>query len=235
MITPAPQIPQNLSKKLETAVKSFQREYDKLTLAEARRLLARHDYRMPVLGRLEYHGNGALKGISLRENLKRQAPSERQISANLALFGDPSQGARELWTPLLRWLVAVQVKKHRKNGWYQTDKLSNEGLEDLLRKLPEKMYGHLSVQDASLLMLRMMAEMERDARKKESNHQALQRLARPLPPLFVEEMQAEREAASRWFDEETAKGYAPFLRHETRCLPEEERVILSYRDDHDKN
>lgn len=235
MITLAPLIPQNLKKKLETAVKSFQREYDELTLAEARRLLARHGYKMPVLGRLEYHGNGALKGISLRENLKRQDPSERQISANLTLFGDPSQGARELWTPFLRWIVAVQAKKQRKDGLHQTDKLSNEDLEHLLRKLPERMYGHLDILEASLLMLRMMAEMERDARKGESNHQALQRLARSVPPLLIEEMRMEREAASRWFDDETAKGYPPFLRHEAGVLPKEERIVLSYRDYHDEN
>ena len=181
MITPAPLIPQNLRQKSEVAVKSFQREYEKLTLAEARRLLARHDYRMPVLCTLEFHGNGNLKGITLRENLKRRAPLRWQIAADITLFGYPSKGARELWTPFLRWIVADQAKKQRKDGWYQTDKLSNEELDRLLRRLPEHKHAAIDVRDASLLLLRMMTEMERDARENESNHQALKRLARPVP------------------------------------------------------
>ena len=235
MITPAPLIPQNMSKKLETAVRSFQREYDKLTLAEARLLLARHDYRMPVLGRLEFHGNGALKGISLRENLKRQDPSERQIAANLTLFGHPSQGRRDLWTPSLRWIVAEQVKKNRDAGWYQTDKLSNDDIGGILRRLPTYQYQELDIRDASALMLRKMLEIERDTRQGESNHQALQRLARPIPTSLIEKMRAEREAALRWFDGETAKGYAPYLGHDLGCLSNEDRIVLSYRRDHDSN
>jgi hypothetical protein len=42
MLTSAPLIPHNLTKKLEAAVKRFQREYDDLTLGDARRLLARY-------------------------------------------------------------------------------------------------------------------------------------------------------------------------------------------------
>ncbi|MGJ8556990.1 MAG: hypothetical protein ACSHW6_08110 [Sulfitobacter geojensis] len=235
MITLAPLIPQNLKKKLETAVKSFQREYDELTIAEARRLLAGHSYKMPVLGRLEFHKNGTLKSVILRENQKRQDPQDTHIGADLTIFGRPSKGVRDLWSPFLRWIVAEQVKKNRDAGWYETDKLSNDDLRELLRQLPTYQNQEIGIQDASALMLRKMVEIERDARQGESNHQALQRLARPVPPLLIEGLRVEREAALRWFDDETAQGYSPVLRHATGFLPKEERIVLSYRGYHDKN
>lgn len=230
MLTSAPSIPHNLKKKLEAAVNRFQREYDHLTLADARRLLARHDYRVPVLGALQFHGNGVLKEVSLRENLKRLKPSGRWIAADLTIFGYPVEGRRQLWNPFIRWIVAEQVKRCREDGWYQTDKLTNGELDALLRQLQQCEYAGLDIRAASLLMLRMMAEIERDARKDESNHQALQRLARALPEAFVDVISREKEDALRWLNEMTERGYPPFLGYRDDFLSEEDRIVMSYRD-----
>ena len=235
MLTSAPLIPHNLTKKLEAAVKRFQREYDHLSIGDARRLLARHDYRVPVLGSLHFFDNGALKEIGLSENLKRREPSEWRIAVNLTIFGYPAQGARELWNPFIRWIVAEQVKKHRKAGWYQTDKLSDDELDGLLRRISDFKHGSLNIRDASLLALRMMAEVECNARKDESNHQALQRLARPVPPALIEETRAEKEEALLWFDEETKKGYPPYLGYGIDYLAKEDLIVLAYRQDRDPN
>lgn len=235
MLTSAPLIPHNLTKKLEAAVKRFQREYDYLTLGDARRLLARYHYKIPVLATLQFFGNGALKEVILRENLKRLEPSRGWIATNLTIFDYPAEGRRELWTPFIRSLVEEQAKKCRKAGWYQTDKLSNEELDSLLRQLPNNEFGSLDIRDASVLMLRMMADMEQNARADESNHQALQRLARPVPPALTDEARAEKEEALLWFDEETTKGYSPYLGYGFDYLAKEDRIVLAYRKDRDPN
>lgn len=61
MRSPAPSVPNNLGQKLIAAVRPFQRQYDQMTLGDARRILARHNFRIPVLCSLIFHGNGALK------------------------------------------------------------------------------------------------------------------------------------------------------------------------------
>jgi hypothetical protein len=187
------------------------------------------------LGAFQRYGNGALKEVILRENLKRLEPPRGWIATNLTIFGYPSEGRRELWPPFIRSIVAEQVKKCRNVGWYQTDNLSNEELDSLLRQLPRSNYGTFDIEDASLLMLRMMAEMEQDARKNESNHQALQRLARTVPPALIEETRAEKEEALRWFDENTAQGYPPPLGYGVNYLAKEDRIVLAYRNYRDPN
>ena len=228
MLTFAPPIPRNLENKLEAAVKRFQLKYENLTLADARRLLARYDYKMPVVAALQRHGNGALKEVILRENLKCLVPPEGWIATDLTIFGFPAEGRRELWTPFIRSIVVGQALKCREAGWYQTDKLSNEELDRLLQQLPLNDYRRLDVQDASLLMLRMMAEMERKARENESAHQALHRISRPVPQALVDELSREKEDALRWFEE----NYTPPLRHGVNYLSSEDRIVLAYRSQH---
>lgn len=228
MLTFAPPIPRNLKNKLEAAVKRFQLKYENLTLGDARRLLARYHYKMPVLAALQRHGNGALKEVILRENLKRLEPPEGWIATDLTIFDYPAEGRRELWTPFIRSIVAGQALRCREAGWYQTDKLSNEELDRLLQQLPLNDYGRLDVKDASFLMLRMMAEMEHKARENESNHQALRRLSRPVPQALVDELSREKEDALRWFEE----NYTPPLCHGANYLLREDRIVLAYRDQH---
>ena len=190
--------------------------------------MARHNYKVPVLAAFQRYGNGALKEVMLRENLKRREPREGWIATDLTVFGYPATGRRELWTPFIRLIVAGQALKCREAEWYQTDKLSNEELDRLLQQLPLNDYGMLDVQDASLLMLRMMAEMERKARENESAHQALQRFSRPVPQALVDELSREKEDALRWFEE----NYTPPLRHGVNYLSREDRIVLAYRDQH---
>tara|TARA_R100000935_G_scaffold58823_1_gene98292 strand:- start:10765 stop:11472 length:708 start_codon:yes stop_codon:yes gene_type:complete len=230
MLTFAPPIPPNLEKKLEVAVKRFQLEYDSLTLADARRLLARYDYKVPVLAAFQRYGNGALKEVMLRENLKRRKPREGWIATDLTVFGYPATGRRELWTPFIRSIIAEQALKCREAGLYQTDKLSNEELDRLLRQLPVTDFGSLGVKDASLFMLRKMAKMEREARENESAHQALQRLSRPLPQTFVDEMSREKEDALRWLRETSAAFYHPALNYDIDLFSSEDHIVLAYRD-----
>jgi hypothetical protein len=233
MLTPAPVIPHNLEKKLEAAVKPFQREYDTLTLGEARRLLARHDFRMPILCSLHFHGNGALKKVNIRENPRLQKPSCWQFAANLTIFDQPWRAVRELRSPSLRWIVDGQAKKHREDGWYQTHQQSDEELDGLLQAMPGfGPHADLNIQSASMLMLRLMAEKEREARVNESNHQRLKRLARPVPSELPAQMNVEREIALRWAESETAKGYPPCVYYPFEFLPEEERMVVAYRDRH---
>jgi hypothetical protein len=230
MLTFAPPIPRNLKNKLEAAVKRFQLKYDNLTLADARRLLARYHYKMPVLAALQLHGNGALKEVILRENLKRLEPREGWIAADLAIFGHPAEGQRELWTPFIRSIVAGQALKCREAGWFQTDKLSDEELDRLLQQLPLNDYGRLDIKDASFLMLRMMAEMERKARENESNHEALKRLSRPVPQALVDELSREKEDALLWLKETSAIHYLPALNYDIDLFSTEDHIVIAYRD-----
>ena len=120
MLTPAPHVPENLGQKLTTAVRPFQREYDKMTFGDVRRLLGRHDYRGPVLCSLMFHGNGRLKHVGIRENLKRKAPSPWQFAGAVTIFGSPEQGAKDLRSACLRWIAERAANQFLKDGLQDT-------------------------------------------------------------------------------------------------------------------
>ncbi|WP_026756902.1 hypothetical protein [Sediminimonas qiaohouensis] len=232
MIAPAPQIPGNLKQKLIAAVRPFQREYDAMTLAEARRLLARHDFQMPVLCSLAFHGNGNLKQVNVRENLKRKAPSPRQFAASVTIFASPEQGAKDLRSGCFRWIAEDAAKKFLTEGRHQAFRLSNADIEALLRRVLEYApYQSIDFRDVSLLAIRRVVEKERDLRHGESNHARLVRHAqRSTPEGFREELETERADALAWRDGQIAKGYTSLYSFEYESWPEEQRAVLAYRE-----
>ncbi|WP_372922289.1 hypothetical protein [Roseovarius sp.] len=231
MLTPAPHVPENLGQKLIAAVRPFQREYDQMTLGDARRLLGRHGFRVPVLCSFKFHGNGNLKQVSIRENLKRKSPSPRQFATAVTIFASPERGASDLRSACLRWIAEEAAKQFLKDGRHQAFKLSDADIETLLRRTSEYApYQAVDFRDVPLLAIRRIIETERDLRRHESNHARLVRHVRqPIPEGFQEELEAERAAALAWRDERIAKGYTPLCSFEYQTWPEEQRAVLAHR------
>lgn len=232
MLAPAPHIPDNLRQKLIVAVRPLQREYDDMTLGAARRLLARHNFKLPVLCSLVFHGNGKLKNVSIRENLKRKAASSWQFASAVTIFGSPEQGVQDIRSACLRWMAEEAAKQFLKDGRHQAFEMSDADIETLLRRISEYApYQTFDCRDVSLLATRRIAEKEQELRQGESNHARLLRHARrPTPRGFQEELDAERAAALAWRDDQVAKGYPPLCSFEYDAWPEEERVVLAYRE-----
>ena len=217
MITPAPHLPDNLAQKLIAAARSFQRDYDAITLAEARRLLGRHDFRVPVLCSLAFHGNGNLKQVNVRENLKCKEPSTRQFASSIRIFANPEQGANDLRSGCFRWIAEESAKRFL--------------TEALLRRIPEYApYKAVDFEDVSLLAIRRVVEAEHELRRGESNHARLIRHKQAMPRGFMADLEAERAAARSQWDEEIAKGYIPFIPFAYRSWPEEEAIVLARRE-----
>ena len=231
MITPAPHLPDNLAQKLIAAARSFQRDYDAITLAEARRLLGRHDFRVPVLCSLAFHGNGNLKQVNVRENLKCKEPSTRQFASSIRIFANPEQGANDLRSGCFRWIAEESAKRFLTEGRHQALQLSDEEIEALLRRIPEYApYKAVDFEDVSLLAIRRVVETEHELRRGESNHARLIRHKQTMPRSFMADLEAERAAARSQWDEEIAKGYIPFIPFAYRSWPEEEAIVLARRE-----
>ncbi len=231
MIAPAPHMPENLAQKLIVAARSFQRDYDAMTLAEARRLLGRHDFRVPVLCSLTFHGNGNLKQVNVRENLKCKAPSPRQFASSIRIFATPDQGANDLRSGCLRWIAEDAAKRFLTEGRHQAFQLSDEEIEALLRRIPEYApYKAVDFEDVCLLAIRRIVETEHELRRGESNHARLIRHAQTMPRGFLAELEEERAAARSQWDEDIAKGYIPFIPFAYRCWPEEVGIVLAQRE-----
>jgi len=231
MIAPAPHLPDNLAQKLIAAARSFQRDYDTITLAEARRLLGRHDFRVPVLCSLAFHGNGNLKQVNVRENLKCKVPSPRQFASFIRIFATPDQGANDLRSGCFRWIAEDSTKRFLTEGRHQAFQLSEEEIETLLRRIPEYApHKAVDFEDVSLLAIRRIVETEHELRRGESNHARLIRHAQTMPRGFLAELEDERVAARSQWDEDIAKGYTPFIPFAYRSWPEEEGIVLAYRE-----
>lgn len=232
MITPAPHVPGNLKQKLTAAVRPCQREYDAMSLAEARRLLARHDFKLPVLCSLVFHGNGNLKQVNIRENLKRQAPSARQFAGSVGIFTSPEQGERDLRSECLRWIAENAAKTFLAEGRHRVFRMSDADIEACLRRTSEyPSYRAVDFRDVSLLAIRRILEKERDLRRGESAHEQIARCAKgPNPEGFLKDLEKERTDALAWRDEQIAKGYTPLCSFEYESWPEEQRMVLAYRE-----
>ncbi|MEQ5872506.1 hypothetical protein J4E08_21840 [Sagittula sp. NFXS13] len=232
MLAPAPHIPRNLKQKLTAAVRPFQREYDAMTLAEARRLLARHDFKMPVLCSLVFHGSGNVKHVDIRENLKRQPPSSTQFSGSVGIFTSLEDGERDLRSECLRWIAESAAKTFLAEGRHQVFRMSDADIEAHLRKTSEySSFCTIGFRDVSPLAIRRIIERERDLRLAESAHERLRRYARqPNTEGFLEELKTERADADCWYDEMIAKGYTPLGSFEYETWPEEQRIVLAYRE-----
>ncbi len=110
--------------------------------------------------------------------------------------------------------------------------MSDADIEALLRKISEYApYQTVDCRDISLLTVRRIAEREQELRRGESNHARLIRHAKcPKPSGFSEDLEEERVAAIAWRDEEIAKGYRPIYSYEYEGWPDEDRVVLAYRE-----
>lgn len=138
MIATAPQIPFNLKQKLIAAVRPFQREYDDMTLRDARRLLGRHGFKMPVLYSLVFHDNGNLQRVNIRENATlRPARLPSQIASDLTIFSSPERGADDLWSSCLHRIVEDAAKQCIKDGRHRAATLSDAEIESILRRIPD--------------------------------------------------------------------------------------------------
>ncbi|MCE0506115.1 hypothetical protein LR948_12160 [Roseivivax sp. GX 12232] len=231
MLIPAPDIPLNLEKKLTTEVSRFLRTYDDMTLAEARRLLKGHDFRMPVHCSLSFHKNGSLKKVHIAENTKSKEPWPFQFGTTIRFLSSSWHGTRELWVPFLRWCASLEAKRLEPLGLLRPDRISDEVLAELIRKLPNfRQHLHFSVEDASALMLHLMATRELKLRQTGSAHQRLERATRPVPAKVLQHLEDERAAAFDWFEREKAEGYPPHLSFQLDGLSEEDRCILRYRE-----
>lgn len=229
MLTASPHIPANLKQKLNASVRPFQREYDKMSMGDAKRLVARHGFKVPILCSFVYHGNGTLKRIDVRENLKHQAPSSRQISGSITIFGSAEQGVDDLISPCLQWLSEEAAKAFIAENRHQAMKESDACIDKRLRGISE--YNHpqsFGFRDVSALASRRVLEHEQETRKIESNHERLARLARPVPKEFYKELELEKKSAFEWRDEKAARGFLPTLFH-NRDLCYDEQVVLEYR------
>lgn len=232
MIAPAPHVPGNLKQKLTAAVRPCQREYDAMTLTEARRLLARHDFKLPVLCSLVFHGNGNLKQVNIRENLKLQAPSARQFAGSVRIFTSPEQGERDLRSECLRWIAENAAKTFLEEGRYRVSDMTDKDIEARLRTISDySAYHAVSFRDVSPLATRRILERERELRRGESAHSRIDRYAmQPKSEDFLKDLEAERVDALAWYDEQIAKGYTPLCSFEYESWPEEQRMVLAHRE-----
>tara|TARA_R100000687_G_C6450941_1_gene165288 strand:- start:484 stop:1209 length:726 start_codon:yes stop_codon:yes gene_type:complete len=230
MLTPPIEVPYNLSRKLAVAVRPFQREYDTITIGEARRLLSRYNFRIPVLCSLSFHKNGNLKHVNIRENLKLIEPTERQFASRVRIFDTPEHVAIDLHSDCLRWIAEVVAKEIIDNGRHQVFGLTDAEIEALLCRISD--YAHyltFSFGDVSPLVIRRILERERVLRRNESNHARLVRHAAARRTDFRSELEEERTAAIAWRDECIAGNLQPVWPHEYAGWPEDERVVLAYR------
>ncbi|WP_163848086.1 hypothetical protein [Pseudooceanicola aestuarii] len=230
MIAPTPHMPENLAQKLIVAARSFQRDYDAMTLAEARRLLGRHDFRVPVLCSLTFHGNGNLKQVNVRENLKCKAPFPRQFVSSIRIFATPEQGANDLRSGCFRWIAEDAAERFLTERRHRAFQLSDGEIEALLRRIPEYApYKAVDFEDVCLLAIRRIVETEHELRRGESKHARLFRHAQKMPSGFITDLEEERADARSEWDEDIAKGYTPFIPFAYRSWPEEEAIVLAQR------
>lgn len=231
MIAPPPHIPGNLGRKLIVATKVFQRDYDATTLAEARRLLARHNLRMPVLCSFDLYGNGKLRQVNLCENLKRKEPSSCQFATSVNILNSPEQCAIDLHSASLCWIAENAAKQFLTERRHQAFRLRDDEIAAFLRIVP-KYASHLSVYcgDVSLLAIRRILEKEHELRCGESNHARLVRYSQQMPPGLIRVLEEERETALIWWNEKNSEGYAPYNHFKDRGWPKEESIILLYRE-----
>ena len=184
-----------------------------------------------MLCSLVFYGNGNLKEVNIRENVKlRPAALSSQIASHLTIFGSPEQGAGDLWSICLHRIVEDAATQCLKDGRHRAASLSDADIDVLLRRIPKyESYRWFDIRDASLLVIRRVVENERDIRKSESNHARLFRRAQPLPSGFAEELEVEREEAFSWRDDEKDRGVAAFYSCDYEDWPDDDRVILAYR------
>lgn len=230
MLTPPPHIPFKLAQKLQAAVRPHQREYDDMLIADARRLLGRHDYKIPVLCDFVFHKNGNLKRVRIRQNLKRIAPSPREFAAAVTPLASPENETRQLLFSSLRWIAEDSARQFLKDERHRASSLTDENIEEYLLRISEYKYcERVRFGDVSLLMTRRILERERDLRGVESKHSRLRRLATEQCSDLHMELEEEREAAFAWRDKLTAVGRTPIWPYEYAGWAEDQRVVLAYR------
>ena len=232
MLTPAPHIPSNLGRKIETAVRAFQREYDDYSVGDLRRQLKGHGYKMPVLCALVFHRNATLSKVSIVPNLKDRDPSPTQIACRLTIFGSPEYGAKELLSEFLRRIGDDAGKQFFATYRHQAVRLTDDELSESLRRIPkDDPHRMIRYRDVSLLTLRRVIEMELEVRAGESKHARLARSAQSVSSGLAAELEAEHQDAQAWAEQLIREGSQPYYPSEYDEWAEVDRMVLAYREE----
>lgn len=229
MLTLKPDVPHNLTAKLTTSVRTFQRKYDTETLGDVRRLLRRHGFRMPVLCSFSYHQNGNLKQVHIKENLNCKTASSNQASGNLRILESAEQGTSDIEGVCLKWFAEICAKHIIDNNLHVAMTLSDEDITNRRAHLSDySRLQNIRYRDVSSLVSRRVLDHERILRQKESNHARLVRCAVPLPKKLLDCLEEEKDQAFEWRDASAAGGW-PVSLHYDENLCDDERTVLEYR------